>query len=362
MFHIKFFLAVCLILVGATQMGTASTTSEDLKKLNTEIVVSIEGMPEPEQALKLKTADNIHDERWPNLNTKPVPVKYGSRLKLKIEAIGQNGKREDITKSKYIRIHTTFFRTHLCGDVTICAGPEKGVINKSESRIYGNASITVEYLTPEGKIGFNGFVIDVQPHPNAPPVAQTPPSSQLIAKNSGSKLTKQEALLPDAWKKLLALPGIDVKNNSSDLLQLIVFFDPNCPACADLWKSLYGKESRYNQTVTRWVPVVHMHESSMGKASYLLERRSRQALAQNFDVYNEKTQQGNAPSANASSQMRRTIERNTKYWKKLFGATPLIVYRAADGKTYLQRGLPPQEQLEILLKQVSPRKLELYGK
>lgn len=360
---------IALIAIGlllSTAQGYAAKKEYEIRDLSVDIVVSVAGQPIPEQMLVLSTTDQKYNkERGLNFRPRPLPYVAGSRLKLKIETVSLDGKREDITNSRFVNLHATSHKVHICGDREICLWVEGEAVDArsdpSTAR-YGRAHVEVEYITPDGKVGFNGFNIDVLPVHPSDTLPLVTPNKDSAAKGAPAQRLVGKALLPSAWQDLKTLQGIEVKVRPSHLIQLIILFDPNCPACAELWQRLYGKDSKQQQITSLWIPVIYMHESSMGKAVHLLEQRSRQALAKNFDAFDEQARQGNAPIATVTPQMRKAIERNSRYWKKLYGATPLIVYRTPDQKTYVQIGLPSQEQFEALLKQLSPPKLDSFGK
>ena len=341
-----------------------TTQPKEISDLNVDIVVSVDNQPIPEQMIVPRKKDQNYN-RTRGLNFRPKPLQYvaGSRLKLKVEAVSLDGKREDITNSKFLNISTTDYVLNLCNNRELCVWPkDESPDARSEPPTlrYGHGRVEVEYITPDGKIGFNGFAVDILPVHPSDTLPIVTPNKDGAAKAPPAQRPAGKELLPTAWKDLKTLHGIEVKAQPDDLIQLIIFFDPNCPVCADLWRRLYGKDSKQQQISSLWIPVTYMHETSLGKAVYLLNQRSRQALAQNFEAFDDQARQGNAPTAPVMPQSRQAIERNTAYWKKLYGATPLIVYRTPEQKTYLQIGLPKQPEFEALLKELPPPRLGAY--
>ena len=52
----------------------------------------------------------------------------------------------------------------------------------------------------------------------------------------------------------------------------MVFFDPNCPFCAHLWRELQPWQNRLR---VRWIPVAFVRPDSLGMASAFSMRRIR---------------------------------------------------------------------------------------
>lgn len=366
MSRVRMTFAVTCILISMAQ-GSAAAAKEDygMKDLNIDIVVSVVGQPIPEQMIAPMTKDQKYNKaRALNFSPKPLPYVAGSRLKLKIEAVSLDGKREDITNSKFVTIFTTDYVLHLCQGRHLCLWPEgKSIDFRSDplTARYGDASIKVEYTTPDGKIGFNGFVIDVLPkHPSD--VLPSPLDKESADTRTREPAKPDKELPATAWRDLINLNGIEVNVNPNNPTQMIIFFDSNCPYSAELWQRLYGKDSKHKQVASFWVPVAYMHQTSLGKAAYLLEQRSPQALSTNFERFEEKNRQGGTPEARLIPKTRQAIEQNAAQWNKLFGATPLMVYRMPNQKIYWHMGLPEEKPFEDLLKKLSPPKADPVAK
>ncbi|MBC7501653.1 MAG: hypothetical protein H7315_14345 [Herminiimonas sp.] len=171
----------------------------------------------------------------------------------------------------------------------------------------------------------------------------------------------QIRLPADTWQQLKTLTGIKSSGKPEDLVQLIVLFDANCPHCASLWSQIYGKESRHRNLITLWAPVAYMGKDSPGKAVSLLRENSVQALATNFDNFDFGRRSGGAPVAEVTAAMRLSLERNSNTWRKLTAATPLLIYKTADGQVMAQVGLPPNARLDTLLHNLQGARLSNFG-
>jgi thiol:disulfide interchange protein DsbG len=197
---------------------------------------------------------------------------------------------------------------------------------------------------------------------NKPSVSLGTPTAETATATSEARISGRKELQPEAWANLKTLQGIEIKSKPNDLIQLIIFFDPNCPHCAELWQRLYGKEAKQKQMASLWIPVAYMKKDSEGRAAYLLDHATRPALAANFEAFDQAARSGAAPVAITTPQVNTIIKRNMAFWQKLFPATPLIVFRTQSNQTFLQIGLSPAEQFEQLLQLIPSASLDGFQK
>lgn len=162
------------------------------------------------------------------------------------------------------------------------------------------------------------------------------------------------------WLTALKLGGLRLAK-PDDQIQIIFFIDPNCPACAKLW-TWFDTSPRRN-LASLWIPVAYMRETSEARAIALLRAPDPYAaLAQNFRTFDHATWQGAIPPAGDATLVEQSsIRRNTRFWDQaLFGATPLILYRAKEGGIWQYVGLPEAPEMEMLLTRIAPARLEVY--
>lgn len=158
--------------------------------------------------------------------------------------------------------------------------------------------------------------------------------------------------LPAAqWQRLRALPGITVPARQRSGVHLVVFFDANCPACAHLWRELYGEYRGARDVGSHWVPVAYLSKDSLDRAATLLDRGTAEALHQNYRQFDAHRKQGGVPPTAPSAFVKAVVAGNRKAWEQLGPATPLIVLRTRDGQVQAQVGVPPSPQLDALLQQ-----------
>lgn len=168
------------------------------------------------------------------------------------------------------------------------------------------------------------------------------------------------SLVASKWPHLASLPGIDVKALPDDMLQALVFFDPNCPVCARLWLALYGAGSSSKGLATRWIPVAYFNSRSLAKAASILTEASPVALARNFSAFDFKERRGAAPEGEITGRLRSQLRLNEAAWQALAPATPLIVYRNGEGQVLMQTGMPPRAKLDSMLASMRPARLPSF--
>ncbi|MFN3751608.1 MAG: hypothetical protein ACK4SR_09555 [Thiobacillus sp.] len=148
--------------------------------------------------------------------------------------------------------------------------------------------------------------------------------------------------------------------NADELIQIIFFIDPNCPACASLW-AWFDTTLRRN-LASLWVPVAYMRPSSEARAVALLRAADpHAALAHNYGKgFDHQSWEGAIePARNISPAEQARLKSNRRFWADLFGATPLVLYRQADGTVWQTVGLPPGG-FDTLLPRLAAPKLQTY--
>lgn len=162
------------------------------------------------------------------------------------------------------------------------------------------------------------------------------------------------------WHTAQKLHGLRLAK-PGEQLQVIFFIDPNCPACAKLWQWFDTTPRRH--LASGWVPVAYMKQTSAARSIALLRATDPYAaLAKNYIAFDRATWQGGIPLAeDISAQERLKLRRNTTFWKSLFGATPLILYRTRNGEVWQQIGLPTEPRMNHLVTELAPATLEQFG-
>lgn len=128
--------------------------------------------------------------------------------------------------------------------------------NGSERRLF--------YVTPDGKSLISGMVFDLDGNN-----VTSEDLARFNVKDVGGSQVLSEAQLDDLWKRAGELKFIAEGKGRP----VYVVFDPNCPYCHQLWRSL-REVADAGQVQVRWIPVGILAESSKNLAAALYQARS----------------------------------------------------------------------------------------
>lgn len=169
------------------------------------------------------------------------------------------------------------------------------------------------------------------------------PSAELDAPTAAEQKT-QVWPSPDAhvnwaamqrfWERSMKLPGIDTGPANSPK-HMLVYFDPNCPVCAQQWEQLIP----YLDSVRiHWIPIAYFDKDSLSRAAALLAAaHPAQALLQNERAYDQKSHKGGYPiPSHIPSWALRAVQSNTREAERILGqiATPTLGFELEPGKKY----------------------------
>ena len=371
----KYLLFSCMYLLMAIDVyADERKFRKDMTDLNTDIIISIETRPEPEQFLNRGMGDKLKNLiRFPNFGVKPIQVMQGAILQLKVEVIDNNGIRKDITYSKDVHVFSTFYKFHLCQDMKICVWPSKESSDNPYDARFGEGDISVTYYAQNGKLkGFNGVNLKVNPDPKFN--KNNLPSGSIIESNPPIKPStlKTQPVTDQTWQQIKKLKGIATQSGIVTP-SLYVFFDPNCPYCTSLWKTVLPvkpntgakpaeiqKAEFFNSVPAIWIPVAYINDTSLGKSAALLRANSHSSIDSNFQTAKYKEKQGGAVAVVPTASETTALAQAKALWLELGGATPLTVYRNKEGGTKLFLGVPSDDQLKELLSQVGASSLPTY--
>ena len=150
--------------------------------------------------------------------------------------------------------------------------------------------------------------------------------------------------LQQAWTSAWQRPG--VLTGPAKGPSVVVFFDPNCPFCAHLWRELQPWQNRLR---VRWIPVAFVRPDSLGMAvGILYAAHPWQAMGLNESHYDFRTRRGGMlPAFQIPPAQAAAIRGNTALWRRVFGVTPMILYPSATGMRGLF-SLPNPQQLRMV--------------
>lgn len=142
------------------------------------------------------------------------------------------------------------------------------------------------------------------------------------------------------WSQLKKLRGVPMQPEMTQPT-LYVFFDPNCPVCADLWKTRVNGRP-FHDLPAMWIPIAHMGSSSSGKAAELLRSGRKDGMQRNFTKFNRGKRQGGLPGVTPTAEESSALATAKALWLELGGATPMFLYRTKRGEARLFLGLPKE--------------------
>jgi thiol:disulfide interchange protein DsbG len=364
---LKLLIAISIGLLINTVASAVTEKTYDLPDLNIDIVVSVEGMPplDLEYMKSIVGTSATDPKRFPHFNVTPLEVLHGSVLKLKIEAIDKAGIKTDVTNDKNTKINVAgSYVAHLCKPTQVCVWPAKPNDASERDQRFGTASVGVLYFTPGGKsIGQNVFRIKVAPDPSGrsinPPLVDTKPKPSTL---------KTQPITEQTWQQIKKLKGIATQSGMVTP-SLYVFFDPNCPYCTDLWKTVLPVKPReearkaefFSSVPAIWIPVSYINDTSLGKSAALLRANSQSAIDNNFQMAKRKEKQGGVVAVVPTEKEKAVLAQAKALWLELGGATPLMVYRNKTGSTQLFMGVPSDDQLTELLGLIGASTLSTYS-
>jgi thiol:disulfide interchange protein DsbG len=128
---------------------------------------------------------------------------------------------------------------------------------------------------------------------------------------------------------------------------LLVFFDPQCPHCAQLWTACKPLRERVRMV---WMPVAFLSPASAPQGAMLLAAADGTALMDQHESLLSSGRGGLTAMGAADAEIAK-VKANTELWKSLnANSVPHVIYRAgASGPYGVEPGVLPTAQLEKLL-------------
>lgn len=160
------------------------------------------------------------------------------------------------------------------------------------------------------------------------------------------------------FDKLESLKGFVAGSGPSIMTQTnaYVFFDPQCPHCAELWANA---QPLYNQIKMKWMPVAFINAKSKTQAGMLLEAQNPVELMTKYESQMAASKNSNVLDGSPRSETLEAVERNTEAWKNSGAqSVPTILYRDPKnpGKVSMVTGSAPTESIAALLGVTAPAK------
>lgn len=134
---------------------------------------------------------------------------------------------------------------------------------------------------------------------------------------------------------------------------LYVFFDPNCPYCASLYKNLQPLIAPYDLQ-PRWIPVAILDPTSLGKAAAILQAKDpKAALAENEGHAGAGTHTGSIHEDIPSGDTEARLRANAALLHQVgVPVVPTMLFRTKSGEAKVIQGGQSPAALQKLLEQV----------
>lgn len=182
------------------------------------------------------------------------------------------------------------------------------------------------------------------------------------------------------WQEVRTLTSISSDPDDKHA-KLYVFFDPNCPVCAEIFgvkrsqthqeraiviKALVSRQKPIESIfaampAANWIPVNHMKAASLGMDANLLRSANFTSIIDNFKDFDFEQRIGATAAIAPTAQEQTQIAKNTLVWKTLGGGTPLFVFQDKQGNYMRFIGVAPFLQMNQLFDQVKNSKLKPYS-
>lgn len=133
----------------------------------------------------------------------------------------------------------------------------------------------------------------------------------------------------------------------ANVKRVFVFFDPQCPHCAELWRQA---KPLYAQSRFIWVPVAVMNDASLAQGAALLAAPDPVAAMDRHEA-SMAAKQGGIQGLGSQDEQKAQVKANTALFNSFgFNSIPTIVATHAEtGKPIAQEGGMPTAALASLL-------------
>lgn len=127
-----------------------------------------------------------------------------------------------------------------------------------------------------------------------------------------------------------------------------VFFDTQCPYCAEQWRNFEVMES---PLLVKWIPVAVLNDASATQAAMLLESEDALALMAEHQAIFRATGRAPTGTIDVSDEAKAAVQQNNDILAKLgTRSVPTILYRdRATRKLIVTSGVVPTSELERVL-------------
>jgi thiol:disulfide interchange protein DsbG len=118
-----------------------------------------------------------------------------------------------------------------------------------------------------------------------------------------------------------------------------LFFDPNCPSCALLYRNLRPVIEPHDLQI-RWVPVAVVNATSLGKAAAILQAKDPlAALRHNEERYHGESYSGGIDEDIPTTETEQKLRANERLFNRLdIPVVPTMLFEDRDRRTVIIQG------------------------
>lgn len=192
-----------------------------------------------------------------------------------------------------------------------------------------------------------GFCITLVLLSACAPAATVPTETIMEAHVKTITQERRRAMMAVVSRQAIGImDGVGARN------QAIVFYDPHCAYCTDLWRAAQRVKE---QVDFLWVPVGLLGEDSLALAAAILDANDPLSMLAANELVMRSTGSPMATTSEASAAAVSKVERNTDLLKRADPTAPIQIvpfmyYQAANGNVELLSGAKDAAALRVFLK------------